>query len=155
MKKKEIAKHFFARNPKLQQLFITSDGMAFEEDHKADAHAQRHKDKTVKKYDRESVMLEEVAAAKAAEDHKKAVEAAKAKEVEAAKIKEAEAVKAKEAEAAKAKAAEEAKAKEAEAAKIKEAEAAKAKAAEEAKDLPVADAQEVKSSKTTKSNPKK
>lgn len=48
MKYQDIAKHVFARHPKLDAVHITSDGQAFTELHQADAHAQRQHDKKVK-----------------------------------------------------------------------------------------------------------
>lgn len=47
MTKDDIAKHIFARNPKVAKLFFTSDGTPFYEKHSAEAHAQRLKDRGV------------------------------------------------------------------------------------------------------------
>lgn len=54
MTNKEIAKHVFARNPKVTELYITSDKKAFYEEHSADAYAQRLKDRKVIKMERDS-----------------------------------------------------------------------------------------------------
>lgn len=60
MTKQEIAKHVFARNPKLSELHITSDGQAFHEKHQAQGHAGRLKDQKVTLVQRET--LKKVAA---------------------------------------------------------------------------------------------
>lgn len=47
MTNQEIAKHIFARQPKLEEIHIASDGQAFYEKHQAEGHAGRLKDKHV------------------------------------------------------------------------------------------------------------
>ena len=55
MTPKDIAKHVFARNPKCQEIFVTSDNRGFLEEHHADAYAQRLKDRTVIKIERKDL----------------------------------------------------------------------------------------------------
>lgn len=50
MKKADIAKHYFARNPKAKYLYVTADNKGFTEEHYADAHAQRLKNREVIKF---------------------------------------------------------------------------------------------------------
>jgi hypothetical protein len=47
MTNQEIAKHIFARQPKLEEIHISSDGQAFYEKHQAEGHAGRLKDTKV------------------------------------------------------------------------------------------------------------
>ena len=47
MKKQEVANHVFARNPKLKELFVTSDKRGFYKECDADAHAQNLKSREV------------------------------------------------------------------------------------------------------------
>ena len=50
MKKEDIAKHVFVRNPKLEAVHVTSDGQCFHTEHQADGHAQRLKDRKVESF---------------------------------------------------------------------------------------------------------
>lgn len=59
MTKAEIAKHIFARNPKVDELHITSDGQAFYEKHQAEGHAQRLKDQKIETVKRKGGKPEE------------------------------------------------------------------------------------------------
>lgn len=59
MTKAEIAKHIFARNPKVDKLHITSDGQAFYEKHQAEGHSQRLKDKKIETVTRKGGKSEE------------------------------------------------------------------------------------------------
>ena len=60
MKSKEIALKHFARNPKLDEVHITSDKTVFHTGHQADAHAQRLKDKKVHSHKRADVYTDEM-----------------------------------------------------------------------------------------------
>ena len=60
MTPKDIAKHVFARNPKCQELYVTADNRGFFEEHHADAHAQRLKDRTVLKIERKDLKQTDV-----------------------------------------------------------------------------------------------
>lgn len=52
MTNKKVAEHVFARNPKIQEVFITSDQHAFEKDSQAAEHAKTLKDHKVVKIGR-------------------------------------------------------------------------------------------------------
>lgn len=54
MTRQEVAKHVFARNPKLEVLYITSDNQPFDEEHKAHNQSKRLKDQSVEKFSREA-----------------------------------------------------------------------------------------------------
>lgn len=67
MSNKEIAEHFFARNPKAEALYVTSNGKGFEKEHQADAYAQRLADRKVTKVERKDLKETDVTPAPAAE----------------------------------------------------------------------------------------
>lgn len=52
MKKEEIAKHVFARNPEVKKVFITSDKQVFRQENQAEAHSQRLKDQKVETFEK-------------------------------------------------------------------------------------------------------
>lgn len=56
MKKHDVAKHIFARNPKLNEVHVTSDGVAFHTEHQAHNHAVRLKDQKIASFKREDVL---------------------------------------------------------------------------------------------------
>lgn len=140
---KEIAKRIFARNLKLDVVYITSSGRAFYEEHKADGFASGLKDKKIHKFSREEVRGKTQA-------EKDVISLAHAAEVEAER-------QAKAAEEAAKKVAAVQAAKEATAKAEKEAKEAEEQAAQEAaKDIEVT-AEEVaaETPEKTKSNAKK
>lgn len=56
MKKVDVAKHIFARNPKLNEIHVTSDGQGFHTEQQAEAHAVRLKDPKIEPFKRSDVL---------------------------------------------------------------------------------------------------
>lgn len=59
MTNKEVAKHVFARNPKIDKLHVASDGQAFTEKHQCEGHAQRLKDQKIDSFSRKAEEIAE------------------------------------------------------------------------------------------------
>lgn len=59
MTNKEVANHVFARNPKIDKVYVTSDKQAFLEKHQAEGHAQRLKDQKVEPFSKNAEEAEE------------------------------------------------------------------------------------------------